>query len=114
MRVDSISNTNFLAGNIKLTGLTKEDLLFNYDKIQDMAKKKKIDFAILKNKDTKYLPHSNMYTVIASKEVNKPPYIMHGTGVSIISKNAEKETLADKILTALEQAVDKLKQKVNI
>lgn len=114
MKITPINNINFQAGKIKLNGLVKEDLFPNYEQIQKLADEKQIDFAIFRNSESKYLPSSKMYTIIATKEVHKPPYNYHGVGVSIFSKTTDKETGANKIFDALKHAVNRLKEKVNL
>ena len=114
MQVKPINNINFQAGNIKLNGLVKEDLFPNYEQIQKLADEKKIDFSIFKHNGSKYLLSSKMYTIIASKTVNNPPYTYRGIGVSIFSKTEDKETGANKIFEALKQAMENLKKRVNL
>lgn len=108
MYITSVSNVNFGAGKIKLGGIKSGNLISNYKKIENLAKKKNVDLAIIKHSDFEYLPDRNIFTVIASKEIDKPPYVKHGADFVVVNKSDKNEAVSDSIFGAISKAIDKI------
>lgn len=120
MNINKINNTNFESGNVFLKRIDSEKSIKCYDLIKKLAEEKDIDVFITKNKETKYLPNEDMYTVIAKKEI---PIITrmffpigtiprHGTGCAILNKKVGKEELSTKIYDATMCAIERLEKKL--
>lgn len=108
MHVYRTNNIKFGAGDIYLKRVAAENIP-SYNAIKKIAEDKGIDVFIAKNKDTKFLPRENMFTIVVSK---KEPEINHGTGCAIMPKNAPKEELAVRIYNATMTAIDVLEKKL--
>ena len=111
MHIVPVSKVAFEAGDIQLKNMDKSSLS-NYDKIKEIAKTDEIDFTIRKGKETKYLPSTDMYTILAKREIKKEPFLVYGTGVSLTPKNATKEKVSQNIFKAVISAVEKLGEKI--
>ena len=92
-----------------------------YNSIKKLAEDKNIDIYITKNKESKYLPHEDMYLVIAQKEIpiierlffQIGKTIKHGTGCTILSKKAGAEELSTRVYNAAINAIETLEKKLN-
>lgn len=120
MIINKIDNTNFGAGNVFLNRINSENTLKCYNSIKKLAEDKGIDIFITKNKETKYLPKEDMYTVIAKKEIpvvsrmffSVGKFARHGTGCTILSKKASEEELSTRIYNAAMNAIEILEKKL--
>ena len=108
MFISPTNMTSFQAGNVKLIGIRSQDLSDNFSQIFDFAKKREIDFSILKHSTKDSAVRLDTYSVIASKE----PFQLKGIAVSSINKSADKEYLSLQIMGAILDAVDALNQKI--
>ena len=92
-----------------------------YNSIKKLAEDKNIDISIIKSKETKYLPHEDMYIVIAQKEIPIVAKMFfqiykttkHGTGCAVLSKKTGAEELSTRVYNAAINAIETLGKKLN-
>ena len=113
MRVQKIQNINnsFKAGKVDLKGIELKDLA-QFDKIKQIAEKDKLDLFITKGINSKNLPKNDIYIVMATKEINKLPYISRASSCAVVEKQAEPKDICEKIYDAAIKSVKKLAKNI--
>ena len=110
MFISPTNNTAFYGGNIKLIGFKADDLSENFRQIFDLAKRKQIDFSILKRDGLQ--SNVDAYSIIASKEINHAPWKLQGITVSQVYRNSSKDNITIKILSSVLEAIDLINEKL--
>ena len=119
MNIRKADNINFGVGNVFLKRISSDNIP-SYGAIKKLAEDKNIDIFITKNKETKYLPSEDMYTILALKErpvlargffrIGKD--FKQGTSCAIVRKETKKEELSVKIFNSTMNAIDVLEKKL--
>ena len=105
LRVNNISFKGW-EGNDRLAGK-----LNNEKELNNLAKAAKVDkLRTNLSKESKYLPHNDLYTTVATKKINGQFY--HGLDCVILDKETSKEQISKTIYESAEKAVSKLYEKL--
>lgn len=116
MDVRPISMTNFKGDlTLKNTNLPEG----TYNQIYDFTQAADANVTIMKCKENKHLPSTDMYSTVITKGVKKKslfgkktPMVLHGTSVALVSKNADQLEVSNAIFTSFLDAAKKLGIKI--
>ena len=103
-------NTNFGAGRITLDKISSKELL-QYDSIKRIAEENKLDLDIIKGRETKYLPKSDLYIAVAKQDYNETQSLI-GVGCTMAEKNVKAEEASATVYDAVVKALEKLAQNI--
>ena len=114
MFISPTTSTAFHAGKVKLVGFKMDDLSKNFEQVSDVARRNQMDFSILKHGDKRDSNFKDIYTIIVTKDIDKAPYRLNGTTISYINKGTPKDYVSLRLLSAILEAMDKVKEKIGV
>lgn len=110
MKVGQVSGLNFKSSEYVQYSNVPNELQTNENLLTQLAKDNKVTLKITKSNESTYLPHNNIYTVLAKRENKKPPRIFMGTSVLLTKKTDSAETVINQINKTVFDAILKVQK----